>query len=100
MSLCDILIFGTSLDVIQRVKDYLSLNFDMKDFDHTDMILALKISRTPNEISLRKCDKSFISIKPISTPYDSSTALKKNTGELVSRILSINRFTFLYFLQD
>jgi len=52
LSLCDILIFGTSLDVIQRVKDYLSLNFDMKDLDHTDMILGLKISRTPNEISL------------------------------------------------
>jgi len=32
----DILIFGTSLDVIQRIKDYLSQNFDMKNLGSSD----------------------------------------------------------------
>ena len=35
----DILILDTSLNAIQRVKDYRSLNFDMKDLSHTNMIL-------------------------------------------------------------
>ena len=48
----DILISGTSLDAIQRVKDYLSQNFDMKDLGPADMILGMKIFRTINEISL------------------------------------------------
>ena len=48
----DILFFGTSLNAIQKVKDYLPLNFDMKDLNPTDMILRMKIFRIPNEISL------------------------------------------------
>ena len=49
----DIPIFGTFLDAIQRVKDYLSQNFDMKDLGLADIILGMKIFRTPNGISLR-----------------------------------------------
>ena len=48
----DILILGTSLDAIQRVKDYLFQNFDMKDLGPADMILGMKIFETFNEISL------------------------------------------------
>jgi len=40
----DILIFGTSLDAIQRVKDYLSQNFDIKDLSSADMILRMKFT--------------------------------------------------------
>ena len=35
-----IFIFGTSLEVILKVKDYLPQNFDMKDMRPTDMILG------------------------------------------------------------
>ena len=41
----DIHILGTSLDAIQRVKDYLSQNFDMKDLGPADMILGMKYSK-------------------------------------------------------
>jgi len=38
----DILILRTSLDAFQRVKDYLSQNFDMKDLGPADIILGPK----------------------------------------------------------
>ena len=90
----DIFILGTSLDAIQRVKDYLFQNFDMKDLGTADMILRMKISKTSNRTSLilahsieRMLHKfEFYNSKPISTPYDSSIALKKNTGEPVSQL--------------
>ena len=34
----NILILETSLDAIQRIKDYISLNFNMKDLGPADMI--------------------------------------------------------------
>ena len=75
----DILILGTSLDAIQRVKNYLPLNFDMKDLAPADMILGMTIFRTPDGVSLslsysieRMLHKfNFYNSKSISTPYDS-----------------------------
>ena len=66
----------------------------MKDLGSVDMILRMKISRTPNGISLslahiikRMLHKSdFYNTKSISIPYDFSIALKKNTGESVSQL--------------
>jgi len=106
----DILIYGISLDAIQKVEDYLSLNFDMKDLGPSDMILEMKISRIQNGISLiishnieRMLHKfDFYNFKSNSAPYDFLIALKKNTGELCvsAGILSINKFTSLYFQQN
>ena len=42
----NILILETSLDAIQRVKDYLFQNFGIKDLGPADMILGMKISKT------------------------------------------------------
>jgi hypothetical protein len=44
----DILIFGTSLDVIKEVKDFLSNNFEMKDLGEADVILNIKLKREGN----------------------------------------------------
>jgi hypothetical protein len=41
----DILIFGTSLDVIKRVKEFLSNNFEMKDMGEADVIHNIKLLR-------------------------------------------------------
>ena len=41
----DILIFGTSLNVIKEVKYFLSNNFDMKDLGEADVILNIKLLR-------------------------------------------------------
>jgi len=66
----------------------------MKDLGFANIILGIKISRTPNGIAmsvshnieriLHKFD--FYNSKPISTPYDSSIPLKKNTGEPMSQL--------------
>jgi len=104
----DIFILGTSVDAIQRVKDYLFKNFDMKDLGPTDMILRMKISKTPNGISLslahnieRMVHKfDFYNTKPISTPYDSSIALKKNTGEPMSQLKYIQLIGSLLYISN
>jgi hypothetical protein len=41
----DILIFGSSLKVIEEVKKFLSCNFEMKDLGEADVILNIKLLR-------------------------------------------------------
>src|SRR5215216_4257680 len=41
----DILIFGTNLKVIEKVKSFLSQNFEMKDLGVADVILNIKLLR-------------------------------------------------------
>ena len=48
----DILIFGTNIDVINEVKSFLSLNFDMKDLGEADVILNIKLIKDENGITL------------------------------------------------
>jgi hypothetical protein len=45
LSVDDILIFGTSLDVINEVKTFLCQSFDMKDMGDADVILNIKPSK-------------------------------------------------------
>jgi hypothetical protein len=44
----DILIFGTSLDVIKGVKGFLSNKFEVKDLGEVDVILNIKLLREDN----------------------------------------------------
>jgi hypothetical protein len=44
----DILVFGTSLDVIREVKDFLANNFEMKSLGEADVILNIKMKRESN----------------------------------------------------
>jgi hypothetical protein len=44
----DILILGTSLDVIKEIKDFPSNNFEMKDLGEADIILNIKLLRESN----------------------------------------------------
>ena len=41
----DILIFGSSLKVIEEVKEFLSKNFEMKDLGEANVILNIKLQR-------------------------------------------------------
>ena len=43
----DILIFGTSLIVIKKVKDFLYQTFEMKDLGEADVILNIKLVKKP-----------------------------------------------------
>ena len=85
----DILIFGTNLDLIKEVKDFLSHCFEMKDLGVADVILNIKL--------LRDCDGGITLLqshyvekilsrfgyddcKASLTPYDPSVLIRKNQG--------------------
>ena len=81
----DILIFGTSLNVIEKVKSFLSKNFDMKDLGVADVILNIKLLREGNGgVTLMQSHYvekvlnrfGYSDCKPISTPYDPSIILR------------------------
>ena len=48
----DMLILGTNIEIIKSTKTMLSNSFDMKDLGVADVILRIKITRTPDGISL------------------------------------------------
>jgi hypothetical protein len=83
----DILIFGTSLNVIKEVKDLLSNNFETKDLGEADVILNVKLLREGNgEVALSQSHYvkkvlsrfGFSDCQPAPTPYDPSVLLRKN----------------------
>jgi hypothetical protein len=83
----DILIFGTSLNVIKEVKEFLSQSFEMKDLGEADVILNIKLVKESNggviltqyhymeKVSSRF---GYSDYKPVSTPYDANLILRKN----------------------
>jgi hypothetical protein len=82
----DILIFGTSLDVINEVKTFLCQSFDMKDMGEADVILNIKLIKGENWITLMQSHYvekvlshfGYKDSKPSPTPYDPSLVLQKN----------------------
>ncbi|RVW67802.1 Retrovirus-related Pol polyprotein from transposon TNT 1-94 [Vitis vinifera] len=66
----------------------------MKDLGETEAILGIKITRTPNRLKLsqehyvEKILRKFehLDYKPVSTPYDPSSQLKKNREHSVAQI--------------
>jgi hypothetical protein len=83
----DILIFGSSLSVIEEVKKFLSNNFEMKDLGEVDVILNIKLLREGDgEVTLLQshCVEKVLSrfgfsdCQSAPTPYDPSVLLRKN----------------------
>ena len=82
----DILIFGTGLDVIKEVKDFLSQSFEMKDLGEADVILNIKLVKENGGVTLSQTHYvekvlsrfGYSDHKPASTPYDASVIIKKN----------------------
>jgi hypothetical protein len=83
----DILIFGTNLNVIEEVKNFLSKNFYMKDLGVADVILNIKLQKGENGgVTLMQSHYvekilsrfGYSDCKPVSTPYDPSLILRKN----------------------
>jgi hypothetical protein len=84
-----ILIFGTSLNVIKDVKEFLSQNLVMKDLGEADVILNIKLVREGDGgVTLLQSHYvedvlsrfGYSDWKPAPTPYDASTILKKIKG--------------------
>ena len=83
----DILIFGSSLKVIEEVKEFLTNNFEMKDLGEADVILNIKLLREGDGgvtlLQSHYVEKvlsrfGFSDCKHASTPYDFSVLLRKN----------------------
>ena len=89
----DMLIFGTSLNVVHSTKRFLASQFDMKDMGEAKVILGVKITRMGDSLMLsqeryvEKILKKFgnLDVKPVSTPYDANTHLMKNRGDLMGQ---------------
>ena len=74
----DILLAGTSLKAIKTIKDWLSLNFEMKDMGEAEYILGVKIKRDRSKRMLSMSQKTYIAkilerfnmrdCKPMDTP--------------------------------
>ena len=85
----DILIFGTSLNMVHSTKRFLASQFDMKDMIEAKVILSVKIIRMGDSIMLsqehyvEKILKRFghFDAKPMSIPYDGNIHLMKNRGD-------------------
>ena len=83
----DILVFGTKLDVIKEVKDFLSRYFEMKDLGVADVILNNKLLRDENG-GITLLQSHYVEMvlsrfgysdgMPSPTPYDASVLLRKN----------------------
>jgi hypothetical protein len=79
----DILIFGTSLDVINEVKPLLCQSFDMKEMGKVDVVLNIKVIKGENEITLTQSHYvenvlgrfGYKDNIPSPTPYDPSLVL-------------------------
>ncbi|GAA0183260.1 transmembrane signal receptor [Lithospermum erythrorhizon] len=90
----DMLILENTLDVVNKIKELLSSNFEMKDLGEVNVILGVRVIRNSEGISLsqshyvEKVLKKFNSfdVAPARTPYDPSLHLTKNLGESISHI--------------
>jgi hypothetical protein len=91
----DILIFGTSIDVINDVKLFLSKNFDMKDLGETNVILNIKLIKGENAIILKQSHYvenilnrfGYSDSKDSPTPFDPSLKLRKNRGQGINQLI-------------
>jgi hypothetical protein len=90
----DILIFGTSIDVINDVKSFLFQNFYMKDLGVADVILNIKLIKGENGIILKQSHYvenilnrfGFFDSKDSPTPFDPSLKLRKNRGQEINQL--------------
>ncbi|KAL0399806.1 UNVERIFIED_CONTAM: Retrovirus-related Pol polyprotein from transposon TNT 1-94 [Sesamum radiatum] len=82
----DILLIGSSLDIITETKSFLKNKFEMKDMGETDVILGIKLIRSTDGIAsfqshyVEKIIEKFSyqNSRIAKMPYDSSIALFKN----------------------
>ena len=90
----DMLIIGSSQNMIKSTKQMLNKRFDMKDMGVADVILGMKITKTSDGYALsqshyiEKILDKFIKddLNLARTPVDISLYLSKNKGDAVSQL--------------
>ncbi|KAL0550095.1 hypothetical protein IC582_014593 [Cucumis melo] len=90
----DMLILGSNINIIKTTKQMLANKFEMKDMGVADVILGIKISKTPQGLMLsqshyfdtilKKYKKHDIVIAK--TPIDASLHLGKNNGDSIAQL--------------
>ena len=90
----DMLIIGSNINIIKTTKQMLANKFEMKDMGVADVILDIKISKTPQGLMLsqshyvdtilKKYKKHDIVIAK--TPIDASLQLDKNNGDSIVQL--------------
>ena len=76
----NMIIIGDDLNDIQELKDFLSQQFEMKDFGHLSYFLGLEITHSTDSLYLR-----LVSLQPsLSHSYSSRYLLCYSSGEPVS----------------
>ncbi|GJY70606.1 zinc finger, CCHC-type containing protein [Tanacetum coccineum] len=84
----DMLIFGTDQDQVNKTKEFLSSNFDMKDLGEAEVILGIRIKRGNNGISISQSHYiekiltkfNFANCSPVYTPVDPTVKFQPNKG--------------------
>ena len=74
----DIPFFGSNIEIVNDIKDYLSINLEMKDLGEKHIILGMRLSRTSEGITLNQSSAiekilrklNHFDSKPIFTPHD------------------------------
>ena len=90
----DMLIIGSNINIIKKTKQMLANKFEMKDMGVADVILGIKISRTPQGLVLSQShyvDKILKKYKKheiviAKTPIDGSLHLSKNNGDSIAQL--------------
>jgi len=100
----DMLILGTNIEFIKSTKQMLFNNFDMKDLGVADVILRIKITRTPDRISLYQShyiDKMIErfkehGIKENTNHFLPRSHLRKNTGIATDGVFSDYQKSYVF----
>jgi len=90
----DMLIMSRDIANINATKRMLASKFDMKDLGVADLILGIRIHKTPQGLALSQShyiekvlDKfKYLNFNVAKTPIDVSFALQKNEGESDSQL--------------
>ncbi|CAJ2668539.1 unnamed protein product [Trifolium pratense] len=104
----DIIVTGTSMIEINRIKNILDLNFKIKDLGILKYFLGLEVAHSKQGITISQrkyCldllqDTGLLGSKPVSTPLDPSIKLHQDSGKpyaditqyrrLIGRLLYLN----------
>ncbi|GJX49302.1 zinc finger, CCHC-type containing protein [Tanacetum coccineum] len=86
----DMLIFGTDQDQVNKTKEFLSSNFDMKDLGEAEVILGIRIKRENNGISISQSHYIENILTKFNfancSPVDPTVKFRPNKGTLVSQL--------------
>ena len=104
----DLLIFCSNIHDVNAAKCLLTVNFATKDLSEASLILEIEITRSKKEIFLDQTHYiekilkkyNYFDCKPISTSYDSSTKLFKNTNDSVRQNEYMSIISSLHYAND